>query len=46
MPNEFHVTGTCIPEKHYMVDVSGRVKRIVADYIEKGKYFTINRARQ
>lgn len=46
MPKEFHVTGTCIPEKHYMVDVSGRVKRIVADYIEKGKYFTINRARQ
>nr|WP_305131720.1 hypothetical protein [uncultured Acetatifactor sp.] len=31
MPKEFHVTGTCIPEKHYMVDVSGRVKRIVAE---------------
>lgn len=46
MPKEFHVTGTCIPEKHYMVDISGRIERILTDYIEKGKYFTINRARQ
>lgn len=43
---EFHVTGMCDPRRHYMVDMSGRVERIAADYIDKGKYFTINRARQ
>lgn len=43
---EFHVTGMCDPRRHYMVDMSGRVERIASDYIDKGKYFTINRARQ
>ena len=43
---EFHVTGTCNPRMHYMVDVNGRIEQITRDYIEKGKYFTINRARQ
>ena len=46
MPKRFCVTGTCIPEKNYMVDISGRIDRIIRDYIEKGQYFTINRARQ
>lgn len=46
MPKRFCVTGTCIPEKNYMVDISGRIDRIIQDYIEKGQYFTINRARQ
>ena len=45
MPKKFHVTGTCIPEKNYMVDVSERLDTIVKDYIEEGSYFTINRAR-
>jgi hypothetical protein len=43
---KFNTTGICIPEKHYMVDTTGRVEKIVTDYIEQGKYFTINRARQ
>lgn len=43
---EFHVTGTCNPKWHYMVDISDRVERIAKEYIAKGKYFTINRARQ
>lgn len=43
---EFHVTGTCNPDRHYMVDISGRIEQITSDYIDKGKYFTINRARQ
>lgn len=43
---EFHVTGTCNPDRHYMVDISGRIEQITRDYIDKGKYFTINRARQ
>lgn len=46
MPKRFCVTGTCIPEKNYMVDISGRIDRIIRDYIEKGQYFTINRTRQ
>ncbi len=42
---EFNVTGLCIPGKHYMVDISEKVRQIVA-MVEKGQYFTINRARQ
>ena len=42
---EFNVTGICIPEKHYMVDISNKVSQIAA-MVEKGQYFTINRARQ
>lgn len=46
MLREFNTTGLCIPEKNYMVDISGRVKEITSEYVDKGKYFTINRARQ
>ena len=35
----------CIPSKHYMVDLSERVKEI-KKLVDAGKYFTINRARQ
>jgi len=42
---EFNVTGLCIPSKHYMADISEKVSQIVA-MVEKGQYFTINRARQ
>jgi len=42
---EFNVTGLCIPGKHYMVDISNKVNQIAA-MVEKGQYFTINRARQ
>jgi len=45
MSKEFNITGLCIPEQHYMVDISDRVNEIV-NMIEKGKYFTINRPRQ
>jgi len=43
---EFTVNGLCIPEKHYMVDLSQRVQKIDRELIALGKYFTINRARQ
>ena len=43
---EFNTTGVCIPEQHYMVDISRQLDRIENDLIDKGKYFTINRARQ
>lgn len=41
----FNTTGLCIPEQHYMVDISSRVAAI-REMIDDGKYFTINRARQ
>ncbi|MBQ6744031.1 MAG: AAA-like domain-containing protein [Acidaminococcaceae bacterium] len=42
---EFNTTAVCIPAKHYMVDITERVKEI-KKLIDAGKYFTINRARQ
>ena len=41
---EFNTTAVCIPEKHYMVDLTERVKEI-RKMVDAGKYFTINRAR-
>lgn len=46
MLKRFNVTGICIPEQHYMADISGKIDSIITNYIEQGKYFTINRARQ
>lgn len=43
---KFNVTGLCIPEKHYMVDISPKLEQIISQYIENEEYFTINRARQ
>ena len=42
---EFNVTGTCIPEENYMVDMTEKLDQMIR-MIEKGQYFTINRARQ
>ncbi len=41
----FNATGVCIPEKHYMVDISERIQEI-AGLVDDGKYFSINRVRQ
>ena len=41
----FNITGTCIREKHYMVDTSQKIKQIMK-MIERGNYFVINRPRQ
>lgn len=46
MFKKFCTTGTCIPEKNYMVNLSDRIQWIRDHYIEEGQYFTINRARQ
>ncbi|MDO4616881.1 MAG: hypothetical protein Q4B03_05430 [Lachnospiraceae bacterium] len=43
---EFNTTATCIPGKHYMVDISERLYQIKTEYVDKGKYFTMNRGRQ
>lgn len=45
MPKEFNDTGLCIPDRHYMVDTSGKIKQIIK-LVEDGKYFAINRPRQ
>ena len=41
----FNVTGSCNPQRHYMVDTESRFKAI-EKMIDSGAYFTINRARQ
>ncbi len=45
MGKKFNVTGLCVPEKHYMVDLTERVGEI-RRMVEAGDYFTMNRARQ
>jgi len=42
---EFNVTGICVPNMHYMVDINEKVEEIF-QLVESGKYFTINRGRQ
>lgn len=45
MGRSFNVTGLCIPEKHYMVDLAERIIQI-RKMVDAGNYFTINCARQ
>ena len=45
MRKRFNVTGSCNPDRHYMVNTEKRFKA-VEDLIDFGEYFTINRARQ
>ena len=45
MKKIFNDTGVCIPEKHYMVDISAKLAAIFR-LVEQGKYFVINRPRQ
>jgi hypothetical protein len=42
---KFNVTGLCIPDKHYMVNLDNKINEIIK-LIEAEEYFTINRARQ
>lgn len=45
MGKKFNVTGTCIPGKHYMVDTSEKINKIIK-LIDNEEYFIINRPRQ
>ncbi|MCQ2234664.1 MAG: AAA-like domain-containing protein [Paludibacteraceae bacterium] len=45
MAKRFNTTGSCNPERHYMVNIDDKLKQIEA-IIDEGLYFTINRARQ
>ena len=42
---KFNVTGMCVPEEHYMVNIDGKLLQIMS-LINDANYFTINRARQ
>lgn len=45
LPKEFNSAGVCVPEMHYMADISRKLDAVFA-LIAKGKYFVINRPRQ
>ena len=45
MKKRFNVTGLCIPKRHYMVNLTGRLAQI-KEMVDDGAYFTIHRARQ
>jgi len=41
----FNITGMCVPDTDYMIDISGRVEK-VKKMVDQGNYFAINRPRQ
>ena len=45
MAKAFNVTADCKPNQHYMVDISNKLEKI-KEMVDRGQYFTINRARQ
>lgn len=45
MKRIFNSTGTCIPGKHFVADVSGKLDRLM-EMVDRGDYFTIDRPRQ
>ncbi|MCD7832558.1 MAG: AAA-like domain-containing protein [Lachnospiraceae bacterium] len=45
MAKIFNVNGVCLPEMHYMVDLTSRLEAI-KKMVDAGDYFTINRGRQ
>jgi len=45
MKKRFNSTGVCIPEKHYMVDISNKTAKIFS-MVRQGDYFVISRPRQ
>ena len=45
MNKVFNVSADCKPNLHYMVDMSGLLQKI-KEFVDRGEYFTMNRARQ
>ena len=45
MEKKFNVTGNCIPNKHYMVDMSNKIGKVIK-LVDNEEYFIINRPRQ
>lgn len=46
MMRYFNTEGLCMPKEHYMVRLDDRLEKIKRLYIDRGKYFVINRGRQ
>ncbi len=46
MKRKFNTTGFCSPQRHYMVRLDDRLKKIKENYVDCGEYFVINRGRQ
>ena len=46
MKRRFNVTGSCTPQRHYMVRLDDRLKKIKQNFVDYGSYFVINRGRQ
>lgn len=46
MPRYFNTEGLCNPALHYMVRLDDRIKKIKQLFVDRGKYFVINRGRQ
>ena len=41
MRKKFNTTGLCLPQKHYMADISGQLCQIAA-YVKEGSYCLYN----
>ena len=46
MRKYFNTEGQCEPEEHYMVQIEERLERIKSLFVDRGKYFVINKGRQ
>ena len=46
MERYFNTEGKCRPDIHYMVDLDDRLQKIRRMYVDRGKYFAVNRGRQ
>lgn len=46
MGRYFNTEGLCNPKEHYMVRLDDRVSKIKELFVDRGKYFVINRGRQ
>jgi hypothetical protein len=45
MAKKFNITGVCLPDKHYMANVSNKLEK-VREMVDNEDYFIINRPRQ
>lgn len=46
MKRYFNTEGCCLPDEHYMVKLEDRLERIKESFVDRGKYFVINKGRQ
>lgn len=46
MERYFNTEGLCDPDIHYMVNLDERLSKIKRLFVDRGKYFVINRGRQ